>query len=92
MVSYHNARDGVDAQGAAMKGTPMIPPDRRMPPKLASSVRKVNLITPSELLDRVDNYRRTRPDLPNRSEAIRKLIEMGLEAAERGKPKGKGKP
>jgi metal-responsive CopG/Arc/MetJ family transcriptional regulator len=63
-----------------------------MPPKLSASVKKVNLITPSELLERIDHYRRSRPDLPNRSEAIRKLIEMGLEAAERGKPKGKGKP
>jgi metal-responsive CopG/Arc/MetJ family transcriptional regulator len=66
-------------------------PGRRMPPKLANSVKKVNLITPSELLERIDHYRRHLPDLPNRSEAIRKLIEMGLEAAER-KPKGKGKP
>jgi metal-responsive CopG/Arc/MetJ family transcriptional regulator len=68
----------------------MIPPDNRMPPKLASSVRKVNLITPAEWLERVDNWRRHQPDLPNRSEAIRKLVEMGLDTTER-KPKAKPK-
>lgn len=68
----------------------MMIPGRRMPPKLANSVRKVNLIAPSDLLERVDNFRRHLPGLPNRSEAIRKLIEMGLEAAER-KPKAKPK-
>ena len=64
-------------------------PGRRMPPKLANSVRKVNLITPADLLERIDAYRRHHPGLPNRSEAIRKLIEMGLEAAERKRPKPK---
>jgi hypothetical protein len=73
-----------------LKGTLMIP-GHRMPPKLANSVRKVNLITPADLLERVDNWRRHRPDLPNRSEAIRTLIEMGLETAERHKPKTKPK-
>jgi metal-responsive CopG/Arc/MetJ family transcriptional regulator len=62
-------------------------PGQRMPPKLASSVRKVNLITPSDLLARVDAYRRQRPDLPNRSEALRTLIELGLEAAAKGEKK-----
>jgi metal-responsive CopG/Arc/MetJ family transcriptional regulator len=64
----------------------MIPSDRPVPPKLANSVRKVNLITPADLLDRVDNWRRAQAGLPNRSEAIRKLIEMGLDAAGKGKP------
>jgi metal-responsive CopG/Arc/MetJ family transcriptional regulator len=62
----------------------------KMPPKLAANVQKIAVITPSELLDRVDDYRRMLPGLPNRSIAIRKLIELGLEAVER-KPKGKGK-
>jgi len=58
-----------------------------VPPKLAANVRKVNLIVPSELLERVDHYRRTTPGLPNRSEALRALIERGLEATEKPKPK-----
>jgi metal-responsive CopG/Arc/MetJ family transcriptional regulator len=36
---------------------------------------------PAELLSRVDEWRREQPDIPNRSEAIRRLIEAGLEAA-----------
>jgi metal-responsive CopG/Arc/MetJ family transcriptional regulator len=66
-------------------------PDRPLPPKLAPDVKKVNLIAPTDLLARVDHYRRSRPDLPNRSEAIRRLIEKGLEAeAREKKPKPKG--
>jgi len=65
-------------------------PGSNVPPKLSDTVKRVNLITPSDLLDRVDNYRRHLPGLPNRSIAIRKLIELGLEAVER-KPKGKPK-
>jgi len=30
---------------------------------------------------KVDEWRRREPDLPNLSEAIRRLVEMGLEAA-----------
>ena len=52
-------------------------PDRPLPPKLAPDVKKVNLIAPTDLLAR--------------SEAIRRLIEKGLEAeAREKKPKPKG--
>jgi hypothetical protein len=68
----------------------MMIPGRPLPPKLAANVRKVNLIVPSDLLERVDNFRRHHPGLPNRSEALRSLIERGLDAEVR-KP-GKGKP
>jgi len=62
-----------------------------LPPKLAPSVRKVAVIAPSDLLARVDAYRRQRPDLPNRSEALRTLIELGLDAVAKGEKKPKGK-
>jgi len=58
-----------------------------VPPKLAANVRKVNLIVPSELLERVDHYRRTTPGLPNRSEALRALIQGGLEPTAKQKRK-----
>jgi hypothetical protein len=32
-------------------------------------------------MDRLDAWRREQPDLPNRPEAIRRLIELGLDAA-----------
>jgi metal-responsive CopG/Arc/MetJ family transcriptional regulator len=35
---------------------------------------------PEDLLARVDDWRRHDPDLPNRSEAMRRLIEAGLTA------------
>jgi hypothetical protein len=34
----------------------------------------------AELMARIDEWRRLQPDLPNRSEAIRRLIEGGLSA------------
>jgi metal-responsive CopG/Arc/MetJ family transcriptional regulator len=63
-----------------------------LPPPLAPKVQKVAVITPSDLLDRIDDYRRGLPGLPNRSIAIRKLIELGLETVAKGEKKPKGKP
>jgi metal-responsive CopG/Arc/MetJ family transcriptional regulator len=37
---------------------------------------------PAELLQRVDEWRRIQPGLPSRAEAIRRLIEAGLQAQE----------
>jgi hypothetical protein len=53
-------------------------------------VKRVNLIVPGDLLDRVDDFRRGLPGLPNRSIALRLLLEQALETVER-KPK-KAKP
>ena len=36
-----------------------------------------------EFLRRIDDFRRAEPDLPSRAEAIRRLIELGLQAAKR---------
>ena len=48
------------------------------------STRK--LITfPDELLERLTEWRRQQPDLPSEAEAIRRLIELGLKASEKGK-------
>jgi metal-responsive CopG/Arc/MetJ family transcriptional regulator len=66
-------------------------PDRPLPPRLSDTVKRVNLVIPGELLARLDAYRRDLPGLPNRSIALRQLIEQALEAVEK-KPKGKGKP
>jgi metal-responsive CopG/Arc/MetJ family transcriptional regulator len=35
----------------------------------------------AEFLRRVDDWRREQADLPSRAEAIRRLIQLGLEAA-----------
>jgi hypothetical protein len=61
-----------------------------MPPKLAEGVRKITLIAPLDWLSKVDRWRRHQPDhqMPNMSEAIRRLVEKGLEA-EAKEAKGK---
>jgi hypothetical protein len=38
-----------------LRTEPLMIPDRRMPPKLAANVRKVNLIAPAGLLERIDH-------------------------------------
>jgi len=61
----------------------------RMPPKLADGVRRVALMAPIALIARINAWRQRQADVPNLSEAIRRLIEMALDAAEKkGKPKG----
>jgi hypothetical protein len=63
----------------------------RMPPKLADGVRRVALMAPVVLIAKIDKWRRHQADVPNLSEAIRRLIEVGLEASSKGdKPKPKG--
>lgn len=32
-----------------------------------------------EWLETIDNWRRTQPDIPSRAEAIRRLVEKGLD-------------
>lgn len=39
---------------------------------------RFELRLPAELGDAIDLWRRSQPDLPNRAEAARRLIEMGL--------------
>jgi uncharacterized protein len=42
----------------------------------------------TEFLAKVDSWRREEPDLPSRTEAIRRLVELGLAAsAKRKRPK-----
>ena len=36
----------------------------------------------AEWLRRVDDWRRTQPDIPSRAEAIRRLVDAGLQASE----------
>jgi metal-responsive CopG/Arc/MetJ family transcriptional regulator len=39
-----------------------------------------HLKAPESLMKQVDAWRAKQPDLPNRSEAIRRLIQIGLKA------------
>jgi metal-responsive CopG/Arc/MetJ family transcriptional regulator len=62
---------------------------KRMVAKLASVVQRLNLLVPGDWVSAVDQWRSRQPGLPNRSEAIRRLVAQALEAE---KSKGKGKP
>ena len=42
---------------------------------------------PPALAERIDRWRCSQPDLPNRAEAARRLIEIGLAAEEIHAPK-----
>lgn len=45
--------------------------------------RRLNIVAPVGWVARVDAWRRTQPDLPNLSEAIRRLVDVGLEAGKK---------
>jgi hypothetical protein len=52
-----------------------------MPAKLDEEIQRLNLVAPTSWVKKIDDWRRREPDLPNLSEAIRRLVEMGLESA-----------
>jgi hypothetical protein len=61
----------------------------RMPPKLDDEIKRLNMVAPAAWVRRIDDWRRLQPDLPNISEAIRRLVEMGLDASKKGGKHGR---
>ncbi len=59
-----------------------------MPHKLDDEIQRLNMVAPAAWVKKIDDWRRREPDLPNLSEAIRRLVDMGLESAKNG---GKGR-
>lgn len=59
-----------------------------MSAKLDESER-FNMIAPASWLKKVDLWRRQQDDVPNRSEAIRRLVEMSLEGEKKGHKRGR---
>ena len=55
-----------------------------MPKKLDDDVQRLHMVVPTSLVKKVDDWRRREADLPNLSEAIRRLIELGIESAKAG--------
>lgn len=51
-----------------------------MPAKLDpdAETKRINMMAPITWLRKIDDWRRQQPDLPNISEAIRRLVEIGL--------------
>jgi len=60
-----------------------------MPNKLDDEIQRLNMVVPTRWVEKVDNWRRKEPDLPNLSEAIRRLVEMGLESAKKDRKQGR---
>lgn len=52
--------------------------------KLEEKSRRLNIIAPASWEKRIDDWRRQQADVPNISEAIRRLVEAGLEATKKG--------
>lgn len=44
--------------------------------------QRIQLVASSELIGKVDDWRRKQPDIPSRSEAIRRLIAQSLNAGD----------
>jgi metal-responsive CopG/Arc/MetJ family transcriptional regulator len=67
--------------------TTTIQSPRRVPRKLDqnSDSEKFLLVAPTALLARVDEWRRKQPDIPNRSEAMRRLMALALDADDKRK-------
>jgi len=55
-----------------------------MPKKLDDEIARIHMVVPAALAKKVDDWRRREPDLPNVSEAIRRLVELGLESVKKG--------
>lgn len=63
-----------------------------MPPKLADETQRINLLAERKWLNKIDDWRKQYEWPPTRSDAIRQLVDIGVEALANGyKPKRKGK-
>ena len=60
-----------------------------MPQKLDDEIQRLNMVVPTAWVQEVDDWRRREPDLPNLSEAIRRLVEMGLARAKEDRKHGR---
>lgn len=65
-----------------MRETLLSAVEEKMPPKLEDDGKSVrhNMIVSERWLERIDEWRRKQPAIPNRSEAIRILVDQALSA------------
>jgi hypothetical protein len=76
----YNTGDRRFTQEDAMAVQGFNDPDERMPPKLDDDIKRLNLVVRASWVRQVDDWRRRQNDLPNFSEAVRRLVESALEA------------
>ena len=60
-----------------------------MAQQLDDEIQRLNMVAPTAWVKKVDDWRRREPDLPHLSEAIRRLVEMGLESAKKDRKHGR---
>ena len=60
-----------------------------MPKKLDDDIARIHMVVPASWAKKVDDWRRREPNLPNLSEAIRRLVEMGVESAKKARQHGR---
>jgi hypothetical protein len=60
-----------------------------MPNKLDDEIKRLQMVVPVSWVEKVDNWRRKEPDLPNLSEAIRRLVELGLVSSKKDRKQGR---
>jgi hypothetical protein len=60
---------------------------KKMPPKLdkETATGRIQVVAPESWVKRVDEWRRRHPDMPNRSKAVRMLVDLALDADAKGR-------
>jgi hypothetical protein len=56
--------------------------EAQMPPKLEenSETERIQIVAPTSWIRRIEDWRRAQPKIPSRSDAIRQLVDAGLDA------------
>jgi hypothetical protein len=70
----HTGRYG--RRQAALTANPAVP----YIPAMADKNSRFELRTSTEFLQAIDDWRRQQPEIPSRADAIRRLVELGIEA------------
>lgn len=55
---------------------------KSMPPKLESGTptERIQIVAPATWVERIEEWRRGQPRIPSKSEAIRLLVDMAIDA------------
>jgi hypothetical protein len=55
---------------------------KKMPPKLdkETATGRIQVVAPASWVKRVDDWRRRHPEMPNRSKAVRMMVDLYLES------------
>lgn len=72
-----------------MRLTPISETNVEMPPKLeeGTATERVQIVAPASWVDRVDEWRRKQRRIPSKSEAIRMLVDLALDAEAKNRKK-----